>query len=152
FAQGLASLPAAIRDDVRMALTTPPPKRTEVQKYLADKFQPELKPNGDALIKKLAADPNYKTKHESLTQAIEEQNSGKRTISEIRAFYDVPGEATTYLLKRGDYYLPPGPEVKPGVLQVLENAPAFHLPARAPEAKTSGRRLAFARWLTRPDH
>ena len=63
----------------------------------------------------------------------------------------MPGEAKTHLLRRGEY-LQPGPEVTPNVLGVLANAKAFELPARAKDAKSSGRRLAFARWLTRPDH
>src|SRR5262249_13300784 len=53
--------------------------------------------------------------------------------------------------KRGDY-LQPGPEVQPGVLRVLASAKDFSLPDRPKDAKTSGRRLAFARWLTSPEH
>ncbi len=75
----------------------------------------------------------------------------KRTFAEIRAFYDLPGEAKTHLLKRGEY-LQPGPEVTPNVLRVLATHKAFELPARPKEAKTSGRRLAFAKWLTSPEH
>src|SRR5262249_5394176 len=41
FADRLARLPAVIRDDVKAALDAAPAKRTEVQKYLADKVQGE---------------------------------------------------------------------------------------------------------------
>jgi hypothetical protein len=148
---GLAILPAAIRDDVKVALNMVPAKRNEVQKYLASKFEADLKPTGPALVKKLEADAEYKAKHQKLTDAIQSLNSKKRMFTEIRAFYDLPGEAKTHLLKRGDY-LQPGPEVAPGVLRVLANYKAFDLPPRARDAKTSGRRLAFAKWLTSADH
>ena len=75
----------------------------------------------------------------------------KRTFAEIRAFYDLPGEVKTHLLKRGEY-LQPGPEVIPNVLRVLANHQTFEVPTRAKDAKTSGRRLAFAKWLTSPEH
>ena len=96
-------------------------------------------------------DKAYKTAGLKITLEIKALESKKRTFAEIRAFYDLPGEAKTHLLKRGDY-LQPGPEVTPGVLRVLANHKAFELPARPKDAKTSGRRLAFAKWLTTPEH
>ena len=147
----LAKLPAAIRDDVKTALALDPAKRNEVQKYLAAKFQAELKPAGPILQKKLLENAEYKAKEQPLAQAIQKEEAKKRNFPEIRAFYDLPGEAKTPLLRRGDY-LQPGPEMKPGVLSALATPQAFAAPARAKEAKTSGRRLAFAQWLTQPDH
>jgi hypothetical protein len=38
FQERLGEIPAVIREDVRTALTLPPAKRNEVQKYLANKF------------------------------------------------------------------------------------------------------------------
>ena len=71
---------------------------------------------------------------------------------EIRAFWDLPGEVKTHVLRQGNYKVP-GPEVAPGVLGVLtDKAHPFKLPPRAQDAKTSGRHLAFAQWLTRPEH
>src|SRR5262249_4331579 len=70
FEQGLAKLPEAIREDVRVAILAPPAKRTEVQKYLAGKFQVELQPVGAALVKKLAEDPAYTAEEQKLAQAI----------------------------------------------------------------------------------
>jgi hypothetical protein len=46
----------------------------------------------------------------------------------------------------------PGPPVEPGVLSSLATPRAFQWAPPAVDAKTSGRRLAFARWLTQPDH
>jgi hypothetical protein len=150
-ADGLAKLPLQIREDVKTALTIAPAKRNEVQKYLAAKFEADLKPAGPVLAKKLEAEVEFKAKQQKLAAEIKSLENKKPTFAEIRAFYDLPGEAKTHLLKRGEY-LQPGPEVTPGVLRVLANAKTFEVPPRATDAKTSGRRLAFARWLTSPEH
>jgi len=152
FQERLAQVPAVIREDVRVALTVPPAKRNEVQKYLAEKFQPSLKPAGPALEKALTdVFAAYRTKGQASNQAIQAQEKQRRSLSEIRAFYDLPGEAKTHLLRRGDY-LKPGPEVAPGTLAVLATRQPFQWGPPPKTAKTSGRRLAFARWLTQPEH
>jgi hypothetical protein len=55
------------------------------------------------------------------------------------------------LLRRGDY-LNPGPEIQAGVLSVLATPEPFTWTSPAKDAPTSGRRRAFAEWLTQPDH
>jgi hypothetical protein len=148
----LAKLPEAIREDVRVAVTTDQAKRTEVQKYLAGKFQAELKPAGPALTKALAETyPEFKTRSAQIDAAIRAEEAKRRTFHEIRAVYDLPGSVETPLLRRGDYRNP-GPAVTPGVLSVLESPKPFAWKAPPADAKTSGRRLAFAEWLTQPDH
>jgi hypothetical protein len=151
FAQRLAKLPEPIREDVRAAVALPPPKRSVVQKYLADKFQKELRPTSPALAATLTATyPEYVAKSKALAASIQAEQAKRRTFAEIRALYDLPGEAKTPLLRRGDY-LNPGPEVQPGALSVLATTKPFSwTPPK--DARTSGRRLAFAEWLTRPDH
>ena len=104
-----------------------------------------------AELKKIEKQPDAKVKLLKIADEIKVLESKKRTFSEIRAFYDLPGEVKSHLMRRGEY-TKPGPEVTPNVLGVLANAKAFELPPRAKDAKTSGRRLAFAKWLTRPDH
>ncbi len=151
FEHGLAKLPAVIREDVRAAFIAEPAKRTEVQKYLAERFQADLKPTGPELQKKLDEDADTKAARQRLLEEVKRHEGQRRTFPEIRAFYDLPGEAKTQLLRRGDY-LQPGPEVTPGVPAVLTKAAGVSFPQREKDAKTSGRRLAFARWLTSPDH
>lgn len=157
FKERLAKLPDAIREDVRVALTIEPAKRSEVQKYLADKFQKELRPDANALAKLLPATyADFKTKSEAIDAAIKVEDAKRITFPEIRALYDLPGEAKTHLLRRGDY-LNPGTEVKPGALAALMTSKPFQWtpktePAGNAAAVNSGRRLAFAEWLTQPDH
>jgi hypothetical protein len=152
FADRLTKLPEPIREDVRGALVAAPPQRTEVQKYLAGKFQKELRPEGPALEQALTAGyPGYVSGQAELAAAIKTEEARRRTFPEIRALYDLPGEATTHLLRRGDY-LNPGPEVQPGVLSVLATEKPFTWTPPVGDARTSGRRLAFAEWVTQPDH
>jgi hypothetical protein len=152
FVERLARLPEAIRADVRAALAAPQDKRSEVQKYLADKFQKELRPELKTLLKLLADGyPDYRTKAQELDARLKAEEAKRRTFPEIRALYDLPGEPKTPLLRRGDY-TNPGPEVQPGTLSVLAAARPFAWKSPAKDAKTSGRRLAFAEWLTQPDH
>jgi hypothetical protein len=153
FADRLARLPAPIRDDVRAAvLAGPPARRTEVQKYLAGKFEKELRPDSAALVAVLKSSyPEYAAQDAALAEQARAEEAKRRTFNEIRALYDLPGEATTHLLRRGDY-LNPGPEVLPGVLSALSTARPFTWAPPGKGTRTSGRRLAFAEWLTQPDH
>jgi len=75
-------------------------------------------------------------------------------LPEIRAFYDVDSSPpAVHVLRRGDYVGQRGEQVNPGVPTVLDDpSQPFMLPVSAGASKTSGRRLAFAQWLTRPDH
>jgi hypothetical protein len=152
FEDRLARLPAAIRQDVRTALATAVGKRNEVQKYLAGKFEPELRPAPPLLPQILAASyPEYLRKKQHFEKEIQAEEGKRLNFPEIRAFYDLPGEAKTRLLRRGDYRNP-GPEVSPGTLSVLATPRPFVYQAPPRNARTSGRRLAFAKWLTQLDH
>jgi hypothetical protein len=152
FSERLATLPEAIRADVRDALAAAPGKRTEVQQYLAGKFEKDLRPVGPALEQALMkAYPDYVKRSTALAQAVLSEWAKRVTFAEVRALYDLPGEAKTHLLRRGDY-LNPGPEVSPAALSGLATPRPFAWAAPPPSAKTSGRRLAFARWLTQPGH
>lgn len=71
----------------------------------------------------------------------------------IRALWDQGRPSPTYLLRRGEHTLP-GELVQPGVPAVLAHAmpPYEASPPFSGESSSTGRRLAFARWLTHPDH
>lgn len=75
------------------------------------------------------------------------------TPRRIWAAWDVSKEPSpTYLLIRGNY-LSPGPPVPPGVPAVLDDPDRpFQFPEPRDEWHHTGRRLALAKWLTRPDH
>lgn len=68
------------------------------------------------------------------------------------ALWDHGDPSPTWIYRRGDYQNP-GPPVQPGVPAVLdEPGRPFQPGPPYPGAVSTGRRLAFANWLTRPDH
>jgi hypothetical protein len=77
----------------------------------------------------------------------------KIQLPSIRALYDQDANPpVTHILLRGDPGKP-GAAVEPGIPAVLEDAnQPFRIPAAVQGAKTSGRRKAFAEWITRREH
>lgn len=70
----------------------------------------------------------------------------------IQALWDRGEPSPTYVYRRGDP-LNPGPLVGPGVPSVLTDGKTpFDVTPPWPGAKKTGRRLAFAKWLTKPDN
>lgn len=148
----LATVSEPIRADVQQALGKPADQRSPVEKYLAEKFQTLLQPDDKSLDKLLPETyADYRPAVDEHNAAIAAQERQRMQFDELRALYDLPGPVVTPLLRRGDA-LTPGPPVEPGVPSSLNAPVAFQWTSPAAEAKTSGRRLAFARWLTQPDH
>ena len=148
-AERLALLPESLRDDLRAMLATTADKRSEVQKYLAEKFEAELRITDDALQSR---DPAFKTLAEDSARKIKEFEAQRTPEPKVHALWDRGQPSPTYIYRRGDPSSP-GRLVGPGVPSVLTDGrtPFDAQPAR-PGATGTGRRLAFARWLVRPDH
>ncbi len=88
-----------------------------------------------------------KTKQE--IKALEGQLRPEPTI---RALWDRGEPSPTYVYRRGDYRNP-ARLVGPGVPSVLTDGKTpFHVEPPWQGARSTGRRLALARWLTQPDH
>jgi len=124
---------------------------TAVQKAEAEAFNAKIDLKVAELNAKTQSLKATKAQAAQLAPAIAALQAGKRTFPEIRAFYDLPGGVKTPILKRGDY-TQPGLEVGPGVLRALATPQPFAWSPPSKDAPTSGRRLAFAKWLTQPDH
>jgi hypothetical protein len=152
FETKLAALPVVLRADLRTALATEAGKRTEVQKYLAGKLGPLVQVRPEEVVKDLTAADRAAV--ERLQREIAAQNGRRRSFGKIQAAWD-PGQGKpppTRLFRRGNL-LTPGPEVQPGTLSVLTDARTSPvIPAPPTGARSSGRRTAWARWLTSPDH
>ncbi len=94
-------------------------------------------------------DAAAKKKLQEEIQAIEKERRPEPTI---RALWSRGEPSPTYVLKRGNY-LTAGIEVGPGVPSMLtDGRTPLHVAPPWPGAKTTGRRLALAKWLTQPDH
>ena len=80
------------------------------------------------------------------------KDGDKRPEPRIHALWDRGEPSPTYIYRRGDP-MSPGKLVGPGVPSVLTDGKTpFDVKPPWPGAKSTGRRLAFARWLTQPDH
>jgi hypothetical protein len=87
-----------------------------------------------------------------LADRIAQLQNQKQPEPRIQALWDRGQSSPTYIYRRGDPLLP-GALVGPGVPSVLtDGKTAFEVKPPWPGAKKTGRRLAFARWLTKPDH
>ncbi len=149
FEKRLAELPEVLRADVRTALSTAADKRDVVQRYLAEKFEKQLRPGRDGLK---AADASFKKEVEEAEAKIKLLEAQRQPEPRIQALWDRGNPSPTYIYRRGNP-LTPGRLVGPGVPSVLSDGKTpFVVEPPWPGAKSTGRRLAFARWLVRPDH
>ena len=145
----IAVIPEALRGDVQAMLDTPPGQRNAVQNYLAEKFEKNLRVNREDLLK---ADVDFKKFSDETNQQVGGLEGRKRPEPKIRALWDRGEPSPTYIYRRGDF-LSPAKLVGPGVPSVLTDGKTpFEVVPPWPGAKSTGRRLALARWLIQPDH
>jgi hypothetical protein len=145
----LASVPEQFREDVRAAAEAPAAKRTEAQKYLVKKFAKLV----DFDAKELRnISPEFRREAEEIEQRIKRLESEYPPEPVIRALWDRGEPSPTYVLRRGSS-TSFGRLVGPGVPSVLSDGKTpFVATPPWPDAHKTGRRLAFAKWLIRPDH
>ncbi|MFT5465227.1 MAG: hypothetical protein ACI8UO_000314 [Verrucomicrobiales bacterium] len=152
FEKRLAALLEIHREAVREAFATAADKRDSDQQLLVEKHKAQLQPTAKALETALTESfPDYKAEADRVNQAVAAANADRIPFEQIRALYDLPGPVETPFLRRGDP-LTPGQAVEPGVLTALTTEQAFAWVPPPEDAVTSGRRLAFAEWLTQPNH
>ena len=142
----LAQLPDPIRADTLTATRTPMDQRTEVQKYLASKFEEGLKVKPDE-VAAIMPGPE-KDRIAEFEKRIAGAASQKRTYQHWQAVYDSGPPTATRLLNRGDP-LTPGEEVSPAMISVLATPKTSNTDI-VPQPGSSGRRFALAKWLSDP--
>jgi mono/diheme cytochrome c family protein len=145
----LNQLPQGIREDLEKLQDTKAEDRSEVQKYLAVKFERLLKVESEDL-KNL--DPGFRKEANETERKIQLIEYKKAPDPRIRALWDRGEPSFTYIQRRGD----PnsfGRLVGPGVPSCLTDGKTpFVATEPWPGAKKTGRRLAFAKWLIEPDN
>lgn len=140
----LKALPPEVRADLNVA----PEKRTEAQKYLAEKFKSTLTISDREIERRF---PEYTEETRPIQREMQTLRGKLKPKPHVRVLTDNPEPSTHFLLRRGE---PAsfGEVVEPGVPVVLANAA---LKPYAPEPAftgTTGRRLGLAKWLTQPNH
>ncbi|MGD9646108.1 MAG: PSD1 and planctomycete cytochrome C domain-containing protein [Pirellulales bacterium] len=148
--QELEKFPAEMREPLRIAYQTPADQRGPEQvKLLADNPSVNISPGVLYQYNQSAADELKK-----FDARIGEIRAQKPAEDFVMALTEVPGRAppVTRLFHRGDYQQPQA-EVPPGELTVCtaDGAPLDIAP-QDDARPTTGRRLAYAQWLTSGQH
>ena len=142
------ALPAEVRADLRAANAAPAASRTELQKYLVEKFKSTLTVNDRDLTRRF---PDLAMQTQPLQRELGALREKMKRKPHVRVLVDNEEPSLAYLLQRGDP-VGFGDPVEPGVPAVLENAALKPYAIEKPFPGASGRRLALARWLTQPNH
>ena len=148
----LAALPEPVRADTDAAVQLAKEKRNPVEAYLATRLGPLLAVS-PAEVRAMLSEAERATVRGAEAESARLAAS-RQSYETVRVMWEAGRCPPTYLYRRGDYTTP-GPEVKPGVPLVLDPAgqpTPFPSGDDAGASSSSGRRLAFARWLTRPDN
>ena len=148
----LKQLPESIRENVKTAVATVAKQRNAAQKKLANKYEQKLSVT-DAQVDAALSDADRTARQQLLARIqTEKQLLATLRIDKVQALWDVGEAPTIRLLHRGDVDFA-GPKVSPGFLSIL-SPPGKSAAVGSDDAvgKTTGLRLAFAQWLTNPDH
>jgi hypothetical protein len=149
FRRELAKLQESLHESITKARHTPEKNRTAEQNKLL-KEHPSVNVTASSLYlyDKKAAD--------ELKKMADKANAIRQTKPKeefVRAVWEPAGKAlpTTFLFHRGD---PEQPKqaIAPRELTVLTSAKSAALPVNDETLPTSGRRLAYAKWLTSGEH
>ena len=138
------------RSETLRALKIADNNRTQPQRILVEKLQQaEVVPDWEQPLPVLEA----RRAVQEIELDIERVRRQLEPPLEIRALWDQGRPSPTYILRRGEHDKP-GPLVGPGVPSVLtDGRTRFEVEPPFPNGTPkTGRRLAFARWLTQADH
>lgn len=145
--QKVTAYPAELREALYAALLPAASQRTEAQLLLVEQHAAHL-PLTDAAI--LESFPEAKARAARVQAALAAETALVQDIPRLRVLTEREGPLpVTPLLRRGDFNTP-GKPVEPGVPSIF--SPAKYQFRVQPGAKSSGRRTAFADWLTHPEH
>ncbi len=149
FTKELEKHPEELREDLRRAYYSKPDKRTpEQQQLLKERPSANINP-GNLYQYDPAAAEDLKKRAEQI-EAIRQ----KKPVEDFVSVLNEPGgnPPPTHLFHRGDHRQPLQ-VIEPGDLQIA-SAPGetIKFPLDDPALPTTGRRLAFARWLTSGKH
>ncbi len=134
-----------LREQLRAAYNTPQKERSEEQEKLL-KQHPKVNITPGVLYQYI---PESREELKKFDTRIEEIRSAKPPEEFLRAFTETPGQVPeTHLFHRGDHEQPKQ-KIAPGGMSVLSpTGQRAEIPTQTEELPTTGRRLAYARWLS----
>ena len=138
-----------LREQLRTAYKTPDQERTEEQKGLL-KQHPSVNITPGVLYQYL---PQATEAMKKFDQRITEIRAQQPREEFLRALQEPPAHVpVTRLFHRGDYQQPKQEIVPAGLTVFAPEGARAHFPVDDSALPTTGRRLAFARWLTDKDN
>ncbi len=141
------TLSDSVAAELKAALSVESAKRTEEQKKLVASMAPSVNVEEAGLSERYA---EYAAESAKFKAAIAAESALRVSVPLIRGMVDIDEKAAvSKILRRGDHQKP-GAEVSANIPEVLETPGIEFKPQ--PDYKTTGRRLALARWLTDPKH
>jgi hypothetical protein len=145
----LQGLDAALREAVLRAARLPQDKRTAEQQGLVKKHVEPLKITEEDVARRF---PDYAALREQVQKAIAEREKERPPpLEQLAVVLEIPGPAPTHhRLVRGQHNKP-GEPIQPGVPAALCSSTNSFAVRVAPPWGT-GRRAAFARWVTSPEN
>ena len=147
--QRLSRFSGDLYKEVKELIVTPEEKYSERQKALAKEYSLLLAVSPNELKE---MDVAYRREAEEVERQIAWLQYEQGAEPHIRALWDRGAPSPTYLLKRGEYSSP-GRLVGPGVPSALTaGRTPFEVTPPWPGSKKTGRRLALAKWLVKPDN
>ena len=140
----------------RAVMEIPSKDRTPAQKRLAEGLDTTVKASWEEIAESVAKNPADHAERERLKREIHAIGlTLQYPPSHAQALIDESAKAPeTFVARRGDPRTP-GPRVEPrppGIVLAALPADAFDPATIQPTATTTGRRLALAKWLARPDN
>jgi hypothetical protein len=144
----LQGLDAPLREEVLSAVRLTKEKRTAAQQTLLLLHVEHLKITDDDLARRFA---EYAAVREQVRKAIAAREKERPApLEKLAVVVDVPGPPPTHhRLIRGQHNKP-GESVEPGVPAALCSAANTYAISAPPHSASSGRRTAFAQWVTSP--
>jgi hypothetical protein len=145
----LAKYEGPLRSELQESYQTPAAQRNDAQKQLLDMY-PSVNISEGVLYQYNQAAADDLKKFDERIAAVRAQKPAEEFL---RVLTEPAGHAPeTNLFHRGDYRQPLQ-TISPGALSVCSpESGRIEFAAKSPEIPTTGRRLAFARWLTGPDN
>lgn len=147
FNERWAAISKELQDEISAALKATTGRRTLRQDELFEQYHAFYKPDEAHLVE---MHPELGEKLAAFDPQIEDLRQQLLPPLTIRALWDQGRPSPTYILHRGEHHRS-GRLVGPGVPSALTDGQTPFEVTPPFEGKT-GRRLAFARWLTSPDH
>jgi len=153
----LESIPAERRDFARTAFATPKVKRSEEQRRFCEEEFPMLGllrvGTLHLFLARYKDGDELKKKYEDVLAEAAKVRQKKPEPEYVRLATEVPKNVpVTRLFYRGDYSSPQGDPLQPAGLTVLDTFRNSDIPSNDADLPTTGRRLAYARYLTSGRH